>query len=188
MHRKRSTVSHCDTSVSMKRSRKFPVVAVGGTFDLVHKGHRKLLDTAFQLGETVMIGVTSDRFVKKLHKPHKVDSYEIREKELKKLLNRRSWLGRSTIVSIENPYGPTTKEKNIDALVVSQRTKPTAELINRLRHRKGLRPLHIVPITLVQAEDSRPISTTRIRRGRIDREGHILFKPFKPKVTSKLKS
>jgi pantetheine-phosphate adenylyltransferase len=177
MHRKRSLVSHCDASVSMKRPREFRVVAVGGTFDLVHKGHRKLLDTAFQLGETVMIGVTSDRFVKKLHKPHKVDSYEVREKELKKLLKRRNWLGRSTIVSIEDPYGPTTKEDDIDALVVSQRTEPTAELINRLRRRKGLRPLHIVPITLVQAEDSRPISTTRIRRGRIDREGRILVRP-----------
>lgn len=160
----------------MKRPRKFRVVAVGGTFDLVHKGHRKLLNTAFEIGETVMIGVTSDRFVKKLHKPHKVDSYEIREKELKKLLRRRNRLGRSIIVRLEDPYGPTTKENNIDALVVSQRTKPTAQLINRLRRRKGLEPLHIVPITLVHAQDSRPISTTRIRRGRIDREGRILFR------------
>jgi len=177
MHRKRSSVSHCNTSVSEKIPRKFRVVAIGGTFDLVHKGHRKLLDTAFEIGATVMIGVTSDRFVKKLHKPHKVDSYEIREKELKKLLKRRNWLSRSIIVSLEDPYGPTTKENNIDALVVSQRTEPTAERINRLRRRKGLKPLNIVPITLVQAEDSRPISTTRIRRGRIDREGRILFTP-----------
>jgi len=153
------------------------VVAVGGTFDLVHKGHRKLLDTAFEIGEMVMIGVTSDRFVKKLHKPHKVDNYEVREKELKKLLRRRNWLGRSNIVRLEDPYGPTIKEDNIDALVVSQRTKPTAQLINRLRRRKGLKPLHIVLITLVQAQDSRPISTTRIRRGRIDREGRVLFAP-----------
>lgn len=124
-----------------------------------------------------MIGVTSDQFVKKLHKPHKVDSYEIREKELKKLLKRRNWLDRSIIVKLEDPYGPTVKENNIDALVVSQRTKPTAQLINRFRRRKGLKPLHIVPITLVEAQDSRPISTTRIRRGRINREGRILFAP-----------
>jgi len=177
MHRAKLPVSHRDASVSMKRLRKFQVVAVGGTFDLVHKGHRKLLDTAFEIGETVMIGVTSDRFAKKLHKPHKVDSYEIREKELKKLLRRKNRLGRSIIVGLEDPYGPTTKDNNIDALVVSQRTKPTAQLINRLRRRKGLRPLHIVPITLVHAQDSRPISTTRIRRGRIDREGRILPRP-----------
>jgi cytidyltransferase-like protein len=177
MRRTKSLGSYRNTSFSIGRHGKFPVVAVGGTFDLVHKGHRKLLDTAFEVGETVMIGVTSDRFVKKLHKPHKVDSYEIREKELKKLLKRRNWLDRSVIVSLEDPYGPTTKENNIDALIVSQRTEPTAELINRLRRQKGLRPLNIVSITLVRAEDSRPISTTRIRRGRIDREGRILFKP-----------
>ena len=177
MDQTKLAVSHCNASVSTKRRRKFRVAAIGGTFDLVHKGHRKLLDTAFEIGKTVMIGVTSDQFVKKLHKPHKVDSYEIREKELKKLLKRRNRLSRSIIVKLEDPYGPTIKENNIDALVVSQRTKPTAELINRLRRRKGLKPLHIVPITLVQAQDSRPISTTRIRRGRINREGRILFMP-----------
>ena len=170
-----SRASQKNTSVSMKRPKKFRVVAVGGTFDLVHKGHRKLLDTAFEIGETVMIGVTSDRFVKKLHKPHKVDNYEIRERELKKLLRRRNWLNRSIIVKLEDPYGPAIEENKIDALVVSHRTVPTAQLINRMRRRKSLRPLNIVPITLVPAQDSRPISTTRIRRGRINKEGRVLF-------------
>ncbi len=177
MDRTKSAVSYRNSRIRIKKARKFRVVAVGGTFDLVHKGHRKLLRTAFRIGENVMIGVTSDQFVKKLHKPHKVDSYEVREKELKKLLKRRNWLNRSTIIKLEDPYGPAIVEKRIDALVVSQRTKPTAQLINRLRRRKGLKPLHIVPITLVPAQDYRPISTTRIRRGRINREGHILFTP-----------
>ena len=43
-------------------------VAVGGTFDKFHYGHRKLIGTAFEIGENVEIGVTSSVFANKNHK------------------------------------------------------------------------------------------------------------------------
>ena len=42
--------------------RKYNKVAVGGTFDKFHDGHKKLLSTAFEIGESIEIGVTSDAF------------------------------------------------------------------------------------------------------------------------------
>jgi len=44
------------------RDKKYYKVAVGGTFDQFHQGHCKLLEKAFQIGEKVLIGVTSDQF------------------------------------------------------------------------------------------------------------------------------
>jgi len=152
---------------------RFSTVALGGTFDVLHKGHRKLLRQAFKIGRCVTIGISSDEFARTLHKPHKVDSFLVRKNELEKLLSRWRVLERARIVELNNRYGPTVTTSKVQALVVSRRTIRTAYEINSKRRLKGIKPLEIVPIDLILAEDRRPISSTRIRRGRIDREGRI---------------
>jgi cytidyltransferase-like protein len=153
---------------------KYDLVAMGGTFDVLHRGHKQLLRQAFSVGRRVVIGVTTDSFAHTLHKPHKVDPYAKRKRDLQKLLARWHVLSRARVVPIDDRFGPTVLNSRIDALVVSRRTLKTAQKINARRKRNGLRPLVIDPIELIMAEDRRPISSTRIRRGRIDREGRLV--------------
>ena len=44
---------------------KFSLVAMGGTFDIIHQGHLTLLANAFEISNKVIIGLTSDEFVQK---------------------------------------------------------------------------------------------------------------------------
>ncbi|HYB67545.1 MAG TPA: pantetheine-phosphate adenylyltransferase [Candidatus Acidoferrales bacterium] len=159
----------------MQRSQKmYRVVAMGGTFDSLHRGHRKLLRQAFAVGRKVMIGVTSDDFGRTLHKPHKLDPYERRKNDLERLLASWGVLSRARIVPLNDRWGPTVRVSGIDALVVSRRTVKTAYEINAKRKANGMKPLAISLIDLILAEDKRPISSTRIRRGKIDREGRLV--------------
>jgi len=156
-------------------ARKFSTVLVGGTFDEFHKGHHALIMKAFEVGERVIIGLSSDQLARELRKNHEVASYEQRIQELRNFLRAQGVLDRAKIVPLDTPYGITLSTTIADALVVSKETKPRAKIINKKRKASGIRPLELVVIDMVPAEDCAPISTTRIRRGEIDREGHLLI-------------
>ena len=154
--------------------KKFKKVAVGGTFDELHRGHKALLDKAFETSEKVVIGLSSDEFVAKMGKPHITATYSERLKELKAYLEKSDLLKRAEIVALKDPCGLTISGKDLEGLVVSKETESTAEKINRIRKEKELPPLEIISISMVPADNYSPISTTRIRRGEIDRNGHII--------------
>ncbi|MGD0160528.1 MAG: pantetheine-phosphate adenylyltransferase [Candidatus Bathyarchaeia archaeon] len=160
--------------------KKFRTVGLGGTFDELHKGHRDLLIKAFDLGERVIIGVSSDEFVKKMYKPHQTARYEQRKRELKGFLKDQGVLQRAEIIPIKDAYGGVLLSADpVEALVVSRETEPVAFEVNEKRKEMGLGPIEIVVINMVPSEDHKAISTTRIRTGEIDREGHVLKKRAK---------
>ena len=155
------------------RSRPFNEVAIGGTFDVLHRGHKILLRTAFRAGDQVLIGLSRNGFVRRLVKNHRVDSYPKRKRELISFLKKERLLDRAKIIPLDDPYGPTIKDSTVRALVVSRMTKKMADKINKIRRRRGLKPLSVVSIGMVVAEDFEPISSTRIRAGEINREGYL---------------
>ncbi len=156
-------------------NKKFSTVLVGGTFDELHKGHRALILKTFEVGERVIIGLSSDQLVKEMNKKHEVSSFEERLAELRQFLRANDLLDRAKVVPLDTPFGITLSTTIADALVVSKETEPVGVIINQKREANELEPLELVVIDMVPAEDCIPISSTRIRRREIDREGHLVI-------------
>ena len=152
----------------------FKTVVVGGTFDLLHYGHLVLLKKAFDVGNHVLIGLCSDKFVKKSLKPHKIAPYNQRLDELRVFLKKKGLLDRSEIMRLNDQFGVTLSNKQIDAIIVSEETEPIAHEINKKRILLGLPSLQIITVNMVLSEDNYPISSTRIWFEEIDREGNLL--------------
>jgi pantetheine-phosphate adenylyltransferase len=129
---------------------------------------------AFEVGNRVMVGLCSDKLVEGFSKPHITASYDVRLKELKAFLSGRGLLDKAEIVPLDDPFGVTLSEGCVEALVVSRETERVGVKINEERTRRGLAPIEIVAIDMVPSQNHAPISTTRIRHGEIDREGHLL--------------
>jgi pantetheine-phosphate adenylyltransferase len=147
-------------------------VCIGGTFEFLHKGHKKLIDKAFEIAGKngfVFVGLTTNKTTKR----KKIRKIEERQKKLQEYLLEKGLLDQALIKPISDKYGPSI-EGDFDAIVVSPETFETANKINIKRVENGKKPLKIIKIHFVFAEDGKPISSTRILRGEIDKDGHIL--------------
>jgi len=149
----------------------FNKASVGGTFNVLHKGHRYILKVAFTIAERVVVGLTTDTFANRF-RSEKVLPYKKREEELRSFLSTFS--KPFEIVEINDAYGPATLDPELDCLVVSEETLLRGEEINAIRFKKGLEKLILVVVPIVLAEDGHAISGERIARGEIDREGRVL--------------
>lgn len=56
-------------------NRRFGVVATGGTFDELHIGHLALLTKAFEVGDKVIIGISSDEFASRVKKKKNLGTF-----------------------------------------------------------------------------------------------------------------
>jgi pantetheine-phosphate adenylyltransferase len=145
------------------------IAVLGGSFSILHKGHRALIKRAFEVGDSVVLGLTTDEYVRK-HKIYKVSSYIKREQILRKFMD--SFNKPYVIKPLETREGGLTSSPELDILVVSQETVGNIGGINQTRQKNGLKPLIVEVVPLVLAEDLFPISSTRINRKEIRKNGN----------------
>lgn len=148
-------------------------MATGGTFDEIHIGHVALLSKAFQTGNKVIIGVSSDEFAAKRGKRLN-HNYAQRVENLKEMIKKEFGDVDYEIAMLDGDFGPAVTTGDVGALVASSETQVKGKFLNEMRIKKGLRPVEVIAVELVRAEDGSPISSTRIRAGEIDNKGRLL--------------
>ena len=152
--------------------KSFDLVAMGGTFDVVHSGHMALLDKAFSISSKVIIGLSSDQLAKKRGK-NLTSDYSKRLSLLKSVIEKNFPNSSYEISKLENDFGPAVIEGSVKALVVSEETSGKGIRLNELRAERNLSPVRIVVVPMILAKDGKAISTTRIKNSEIDGSGNL---------------
>lgn len=139
--------------------------SVSGTFNRFHKGHRALIDKAFEVGDEVYIGITSNRMA--ISKDVKVSDYDSRKRVVEDYISKK---GKPySFMMIEDPL-ELEQMMGMDVLVVSEETVVNGRKIVDSLAKKGKR-LELVVIPLVGSKKCEKISSTDIIKGLYDEEG-----------------
>ena len=146
---------------------------MGGTFDILHIGHEALLPQASNIGDKILVGLTTDERAKKDRNSDFLNSYEIRKRNLESLLDSLGFLDKFEIVPLNDDWGPSVIDEDFEAIVVSGETKSTADIINKIRSIEGRNELQIVVVPMIKAFDGKYISSSRIRKKEIDSKGNL---------------
>jgi phosphopantetheine adenylyltransferase len=142
-------------------------VATGGTFAVIHKGHKRLFFESAKKGLPVTVGVTVNPLVAK---NHSVPSFEQRYSMIKEFFIH-SFGMEPNLVGLTDHYGPVVNDPDYGFLVTSEENLPYACEINKIRIARGFEAVQIILVETERAFDRRPVSTTRIMNGEINEEG-----------------
>ena len=152
---------------------QFKLVAMGGTFDIIHVGHLTLIEKASSISGRTIIGLTSDSFAAKNGK-NLTNNFEQRFENLEKTLKEKFPDNSFEIAELNDDFGPAVIEGDVDALVVSEETSKKGDTLNAVRKERNLGPVEIIIVPMKLASDGDRISSSRIRNSEIDTSGKVL--------------
>jgi len=145
------------------------IAAVAGTFNVLHDGHKALLERAFSLSDHVRIGITTDRMASAART--RINPYYLREKAVEEYL--RSMNREAEIFPIDDMYGPRDRMADVDVLVVSEETFDNGRKVVEWRSGISDKVLELSVVSLVKRKDGNKISSTDIMDGICSRDGSI---------------
>lgn len=155
-------------------------VLVGGTFDLLHDGHRALLRTAVvaalgpsagggahSAGPRLYIGLTAGDLARR-GRTRQVRPWSQRETDLRLWIrNGLKYVGPMDIEPLETVEGPAIEDDRFQGIVVSEDTENVARAINRERALRRLPPLEVFVCPILCDPAGCPLSSTILSAGRI---------------------
>jgi len=145
------------------------VVAVGGTFDHFHDGHKILLTaSAFLAKNKLIVGITDEELLAKKKYSEFLQSYDYRRHSVLKFLNHVKPGLVADPIAIRDVAGPTGYIEEIDSLVVSRETISGGDAVNKIRSDKGFRQLKVHVINVIGGEEDdgfqNKLSSTQLRK------------------------
>lgn len=152
--------------LSDEHVKQYGEVLMGGTFDRLHEGHKRLLQKAFEVGDYVYIGLTTDAYIERSSKQlkEKVHSYEERLYDLRRYFEEEGVLDKAILFPLEDTAGPKALDPKLSAIVVSEETRTGGDFVNNLRSQNNAAPLETVVISLLKTEQGEVISSTLLRK------------------------
>lgn len=163
-------------------------VAVGGTFDGMHYGHRKLLTLAISsvvpnMGK-LLIGITTDEMLQQKTFAELIPPLDERMRGVREFVDALApgMKNRVKIIPIKDTYGPpgaaldsdvyTGIENDFDALVLSHETLPTGKRLNE--HRVQNLELGALKLLCTRRTEVHGMSSTVLRKLRKKRTDEAL--------------
>ncbi|XP_039964772.1 bifunctional coenzyme A synthase isoform X1 [Bactrocera tryoni] len=144
----------CDQENVNEPNKMYDTVVVGGTFDRIHVGHKIFLTQAvIRCCRRLVVGVTTSKMNKSKILPELILPVESRIAEMRDFLTEIDASLQYEIVPINDPFGPTKSDPNMDMIVVSAETLKGGHKVNEVRTKNNLRPLEIHCVGLVESTD-----------------------------------
>lgn len=160
---------------------KYKYVGLGGTFDHFHAGHAAFLKGIAERAEHLLIGISRPELLTKKAFIDQLEPYHVREQAVINFC-KQATISCGTF-PLTDIYGPTLTDKRIEAVFVTPETESGGLAINKKRSELQLSPLSIERVTLLQDEVGAIISSQRIRKGEISRQGAVYKKLFTNTLT-----
>lgn len=163
----------------------YKTVCLGGTFDGIHAGHKLLFGEATRIcQEKLIVGVTDINMIKSKTLWELIAPVEERISKVNESLHELKPQLKYDIVPIDDLYGPTITQEDIDCIVVSEETIRGADKINAARKDKGWHELKVHVVKLLQDKNANQDTMARLNEKKIssslmrmDKLGTILREP-----------
>lgn len=159
-------------------NKKYQHAILGGTFDHFHLGHEFFLKSAIENSSHLAIGLTTEKMHSHKDFTESIQSYEQRKSTVEHFLVGLGYEGKFTISPLNDIYGTTLVDPEIDGLYITEHGLVNAGIINKKRQELGWSELDVEVVDFVRGEDGEIISSTRIRSGEIDRSGNVHIRMF----------
>ena len=85
---------------------KYKLAVCGGTFDLLHAGHKAFLKKVFDISDRVLLGITSNLYTQSFKNSSQIEDFEVRKQAVEHFLDSIGVKTRVEIVSINSAYEP----------------------------------------------------------------------------------